>query len=89
MKAIEFPGCNAFLGPPPGMTEEQCFNLPCMRGDVEQRPVTISCWQLTPEEVNQFVKSGGKLYLWVLGGGMPPVILTVEEPETSEVSYKV
>ena len=40
----------------------------------------ISCWQLTPAELAQ-IQQTGKVYLAVLGGVHPPVLLTTDPDE--------
>lgn len=35
----------------------------------------ISCWKLTPEEIEEFTKTG-EIYLTVLSPSQPPVFLT-------------
>ena len=41
-------------------------------------PVMCSAWEPTPAEVAQ-IAAGASIYLWVLGTGHPPVMLTVGE----------
>lgn len=42
--------------------------------------VTVSCWQLTDEELIDLVQNGGKIYLGVLfGKSQPPVFVGTED----------
>ena len=36
-----------------------------------------SCWELTPEEIKQ-IQETGKLYLYIQGNIVPPVLITTE-----------
>jgi hypothetical protein len=42
-------------------------------------PVMLSAWEPTPAELAS-LQAGQPLYLWVLGTGHPPVMLTVDPP---------
>jgi hypothetical protein len=84
MEAIEFPQVNRRLGPPKGMTEEQCFTLPvCISKDSEGKDVVLSCWKLSDEELEK-LKVDGVIWLGILGTNMQPVYLTIENPFINE-----
>lgn len=86
MDAVDFPGRNATLYAPPGM--EGAVDLPYMTTvDVSVQlpngkpcPVVLSCWQARPEEMEEFVKNGGKFYFMVWGNTHPPIYLTPFHP---------
>lgn len=68
------------LATPPGMTEEQCDPL-CVANALmsDGTPCVISCWKLTKEELDEFVKTG-RIWLLCVGHSMPPVCLTSISP---------
>lgn len=60
-------------------TLEGCDDLPVTKyvnADNGEEGVE-SCWELTPEEIKQ-VQETGKIYLYIQGGIVPPVLLTTE-----------
>lgn len=59
------------------MTDDECSALPCF---VDNRQV-VSCWQFSPEEVAEIVRTG-RIYLGVLGASTPPVWVTGTNPFT-------
>lgn len=80
-----FDGSNAKYGPPEGMDEDQVRTLFAWRGELatsaaDETPVVVTCWKLTNREMKQLEKSRGKLWLTVIGRGMPPVFLSTEDP---------
>lgn len=80
MRSIDFKESNFTYQPPKGMTVEQCIPLPVCRGTTtENEPVVISCWELSPEELEQ-INREGKVWLLVTGTGQPPVRLQTETP---------
>ena len=73
---IEFAGVNAHPGAPKGMKPEDCGALP-VRVAIHkqlQNPCCISCFQLTPEELEEVNKNGGKIYLSIIGWQVPVAI---------------
>jgi hypothetical protein len=83
VKPVDFPESNLTLGPPKGWTEEQCSVIKAWRGkDSDGRPVVLTCWELTDEEIGALML-GEKLYLRVLGETTPPVGIQVGSPFTS------
>lgn len=75
-------GATHNLGPPPGMTAEQCSRLFVRIEMTTLGPVAYSAWEPTPAEL-EALKAGGHVLLGVVGG-QPPVILSVEPPAASE-----
>lgn len=70
---------NIVLNPPSGM-ENDCESISAFIGkDVAGKDITISCWKLTKEEVEELLKTG-RLWLIVSGNTMPPVALTGKNP---------
>lgn len=60
-------------------TLEGCNDLPVtkyMNVDNHEEGVE-SCWELTPDEIKQVQKTG-KIYLYIQGNVVPPVLLTTE-----------
>lgn len=75
MRPIDFPQANLTLAKPATMTDEECQPLRVHRDG----PQLISCWGLTWRE-RLAVLFRGRVWLWVWGGGHPPVALEVETP---------
>lgn len=83
MVPTSFPQSNLVLDPPEGVSVEECAPLSCFRGQIAatKTPVIISCWKLTKEEVDELLRTG-RLWLWVYGVTMPPVVLHTQSPFT-------
>lgn len=80
MLPTNFPESNAVLGPPQGMSEEECSSLFTLRSkDESGHPVVVSCWKPTRDEL-EALNAGRPLWLVVLGQTMPPVYLTTDRP---------
>lgn len=75
MNPISFPEANFKLVPPKGM-EDECDALEVFRDDRQ----IISCWQLTHEEMLEFFKNGGKLWIYVIGRTAPPIGVGITSP---------
>jgi hypothetical protein len=60
-------------------TLEGCNDLPVTKytNDANLETGVESCWELTPEEIEQVVKTG-KIFLYIQGQFVPPVLLTTE-----------
>lgn len=73
MKPVDFPQVNVRLGPPPGMTTEECGALPVY----SDGNLCISLWSLSwPERVKVLLL--GRVWLYVIAGrSQPPVSLEV------------
>lgn len=84
MEAVQFEQSNFVFKRPPDMTEEQCGDLSVFRGKNEGgMPVIISCWQPTPEELEEINRTG-KVWLSICGTGMPPVCVLGHFPFVTE-----
>lgn len=70
---IEFEGFNAELV----KQGEECSSLPIARVD----GTCISCWKLTPEELER-IKETGVVWLMVWGWAQPPVWIGGDRPFT-------
>ena len=84
MIPTSFDESNAIIDKPKDMTREQCEPLNIWRGpfmiDNENFAASIiSCWKLTKEELAEINRTG-RIYLIVIGPGMPPVILSGHKP---------
>ena len=86
MKAYKHPLTNAVSVPPINWDHDKqpCDPLPVMQIDMDGVPAIISFWKPTPSELAG-INAGHPVALWVMGGGMPPVALTVE-PDPSVTS---
>lgn len=61
-------------------TLEGCQDLPVTRYenmDNHENGVE-SCWELDAEDLENIKKNGGKIYLYIQGSVVPPVLLTTE-----------
>lgn len=80
MIACSFAESNHVLDKPAGMSREECDALSVFVGNsADGKPVTISCWKLTREELGELNRTG-RLWLWIHGHGMPPVSLETKHP---------
>lgn len=82
MEGVDFDGSNFKFTAPDDMPD--CNTLPVYRGpNHEGRPVIISCWKLSPEDLELIVKTGC-IWLWIWGDSMPPVALDTNHPMKEE-----
>jgi hypothetical protein len=82
MEACAFDEDNHVFDPPKGMTNEDCNSLSAYVGyDSDKRPVTITCWKVSKEELEEIIKTG-RIWLFIFGHGMPPVALVAKHPFT-------
>ena len=59
-------------------TLDGCRDLPATRYHTDNEQTGIeSCWELEPGELEQIQKTG-KVYLYIMGEHVPPVLLTAE-----------
>jgi len=82
MEAIEFREQNLVLKKPDSMTDEECHSLNVHRTEKGQ---IISCWKLSPEDLEKINKTG---VVWLsVWSGMtaPPVGVYVDRPFLDEV----
>jgi hypothetical protein len=78
MQFVEFPQVNKRLGPPKGMSAAQCGTLPVYADGRS----CISCWVLSPEEIEHLVLNGGRIWLGIMSGEtQPPVFVSATEPD--------
>ena len=73
MKPIKTETCNAVY------TLEGCQDLPVTQyvNESTNEEGVESCWELTPDEIKQ-IQETGKIYLYIQGNVVPPVLLTTE-----------
>jgi len=76
-----FKESNTWLDAPDGL---ECDPLSICRMDIvmddgQKVPVVISCWKLTPDELEE-VNCTGRVWLTVLGTTTQPVILSGHKP---------
>ena len=77
MKPIKFAEQNLTVAKPPGMTEEQCCDLPACRPGNGQ---TISCWGMTWRERAKVLLTGRVWHGQCAERSIPPVWLSVDKP---------
>lgn len=64
-------------------TAEGCEDLPgTLAVNENETPEIETCWELSPEELEQVNKTG-RIYLYVMGRSIPPVALTA----TSQITF--
>ena len=73
MKPIETETTNAVY------TLEGCDDLPVTKYNniSNGEPGVESCWELTPEEIDR-IQATGRIYLYIQGNVVPPVLITTE-----------
>lgn len=70
--ACGFEESNGVLSKPEDLTHDQCDALQVWRGEADDGlPYVISCWKLTKEELEEVNKTG-RIWLYIIGGTMPP-----------------
>ena len=80
MNPINFPQVNEIHGPPEGMTNEECMDLPvCHVHHPDLQEVFISCWELTDEDIRLLTLTR-KLWLWQFGNFVQPICPTADNP---------
>jgi hypothetical protein len=80
MNRVQHHSNNAVLGAPAGWDQKElpCNALPITRTQCDGFPAVVSYWQPTAEELRA-LSAGMPIALWVIGGTMPPVSLTVDQ----------
>jgi hypothetical protein len=70
---------NDVLGAPKDWNQAElpCSALPITRTECDGVPAIKSYWRPTAEEL-VLLNTGAPVALWILGAGMPPVMLTVD-----------
>lgn len=78
MEAMMFDGANAIFD----NKDKDMFPLPAKCVGKQSVGQTITCWQLSREEIEK-VQETGIIYLSLLtyGQGIPPILMSVDEPE--------
>ena len=74
-KPVKFAEANFTYTTPHGMTKEQCGDLPCFRSETH----AISCWQFPLRDRLRFLFTG-RMWLYLLMSGHPPVCLMADTP---------
>ena len=70
-KPVGFEGANCVIQAPEGVPSEECCDLECFTAPGR----IISCWRLSPEELNQITETG-VVWLEVQGDRTPPVVVS-------------
>lgn len=84
--AVPFPEANAVLvGSPEDKAAGTVFDLPVHRyRDLDQNPHVISCWQLSPDELAEVMRTG-VVWLHAWGTTHPPICVTGKKPFKEQV----
>lgn len=84
MFPTNFDESNSFLDPPEGVDLEDCTALSVWQGpDTVGRPMIVSCWKPTAEELAEINRTG-RVWLMVWGGMTPPAALSGLNPFVHE-----
>lgn len=75
MNPFKHPACNDVLRRPPGTTEEECGELPILRGPAG----VTSFWKPAPIEL-EAIKAGSAIMLTFAASTHPPVAVQVTKP---------
>lgn len=61
-------------------TLEGCQDLPVTRytNDENLETGVESCWEMDAQDLENIKNNGGKIYLYIQGSAVPPVLLTTE-----------
>lgn len=79
-EAASFEQENCVLDPPIGVNSNDVTVLNAFRGtDEAKRPVVISCWRLTKDELDEINKTG-RIWLGLLGQTMQPAWISGINP---------
>ena len=77
---VDFHGANTTLGAPSG-NEHNVSARRVFRNGM----CCVSCWELSPTELEELVANGGKLYLTVFSGHTQPPVFIGDEGGTREL----
>lgn len=81
-KPVDWYGVNKTLITPKGETKDRVQDLPVFNNGV----MSVSCWQLSPDELADIVQSGGIVFVSVwFGQSSPPLFVGSEETVRSLV----
>lgn len=78
-KGIDFPEANGVFKAPKG-DEDRISELPVFTNG----KYIVSCWELSYEEIEEVIKTR-KVYLGILGQGMPPVIILGDKQDMRDL----
>lgn len=95
MTPVPFAEQNKRLKPPAGVSEEDCGSLntylhiesKCDGGKdcyMHANPSFTSCWQVSPQEMEAFIKNGGRMYFTVYTWQHPIIAVTPYPPIPEE-----
>lgn len=80
MVPASFEESNCVLGRPAELNDDECTCLSVLMTEtVSGTPVVISCHKLTTGELEEIQRTG-RVWLTVIGQGMPPVVLNGIKP---------
>lgn len=78
MRVTQHPTSNAVLGSPAGMTHDECRAAPITRIEYSDgTPAIATYWEPSANE-RALIASGGRVRVEILGGVMPPMLVTAE-----------
>jgi hypothetical protein len=77
MNPIRFGNCNIVMKAPADMPN--CTDVHACRTTSGDRPVTVTAWRPSPEELVK-INLGEPVWLVIYMDGMPPVSVTADDP---------
>lgn len=78
MRGVKFDDQNCVFGKPSDMSDEECYSLPVKKTKNGGFNSLESVWELSESEIELIIKSK-RIRLGIIGEGMPPVYLIVEQ----------
>lgn len=80
MKPINFPQSNATVEKPEDLTDEQCSAIDaCFAITSDEMPITIVCWEPTPDEWIRMRKRG-HIFVSFVGHQVIPHVIWADSP---------
>lgn len=85
MIPIQFNEQNMILTKPENTADDKCSSMPvyCLVNENKEPIQFVSCWYLTPEERKIIIETG-RVYVYVMSGAHPPILLDVNNPFIKE-----
>lgn len=74
-RGVNWHGANFELARPKGQDEQQCNSLYVFRNGHD----CVSCWELTPDEIAEIVRTGKVFVVISYGWSQPPIYIGLEE----------
>jgi len=84
MEPASFPEANQVFDKPDGWSRDECGAIDTFLGkDQFNRPIIVTCWKLTKDEVEELLETG-RVWVYHWGTGLQPHSLTAHSPFPQE-----